>query len=127
MYDWDLGQGVDETQLTRQKRPIEHGWGSSGSVLSAEASFAARVEPDSAANPIASKPAVLSLIPNLRALELVVSAAGFRELTLLRARAPSQRPVQRARSRRRDRERRIVTPRAGSGVAGGNRAAVGPE
>lgn len=72
-----------ETQLTRQDRPIEHGWGSSGSVLSAEASFAARLEPDSAANPIASKPAVLSLIPNLRALELIVSAAGFRELTLL--------------------------------------------
>jgi hypothetical protein len=71
-----------ETQLTRQKKPIVHGWGSSGSKLAAEASFAARVEPDSSANPIASKPAVVSLIPNLAALELVVSAAGFRSFEL---------------------------------------------
>jgi len=67
-------------------------------VLTAEASFAARLEPDSAANPNASKPAVLSLIPNVRALELIVSVAGFRELQLLEP-APHHNPQYRERDR----------------------------
>jgi SAM-dependent methyltransferase len=74
-----------ETQLTRQDTAIEHGWGSVGSRLFADGSFAVRAEPDSETNPIASAPSVLSLIPNLRAFELLVSAAGLRDLELLQA------------------------------------------
>jgi tRNA (mo5U34)-methyltransferase len=79
---------VIETQLTRQLAPIEHGWGTTGSVLTAEASFAARVEQDAAENPVASGVGVVSLIPNRAALELVVRAAGFRSCEFLDAAPP---------------------------------------
>jgi SAM-dependent methyltransferase len=68
---------VIESQLTRQHAPIDHGWGTTGSLLHADASFAAIVEHDSTANPLASAPGVLSLIPNLAALELMPQVAGF--------------------------------------------------
>ena len=93
-----------ETQLTRQKRPIEHGWGSTGSKVSAAASFAARVESDSASNPIAAEPSVVSLIPNLAALELVVSAVGFRGLELTK-------PTRRHNRQYRDRDRLVAIAR----------------
>ncbi len=52
----------------------------------APGSFATRVEPDTAENPISSSAGVLSLIPNRVALEQMVRAAGFSELEFLVAR-----------------------------------------
>jgi tRNA (mo5U34)-methyltransferase len=79
---------VVESQLTRQTAPIEHGWGTTAEALSAEASFAARLESDSGANPVASPEGVLSLIPNRAALELMLRVAGFGEVEFLSAAPP---------------------------------------
>jgi cephalosporin hydroxylase len=69
---------VVETQLTRQSRPIEHGWGtSSEDVEVAEGSFALRLEEDALHNRLASAPGIASLVPNRAAVEAIVRAAGF--------------------------------------------------
>lgn len=82
---------VIESQLTRQTAPIEHGWGSTESAELAEASFAARIEPDGATNPIASAAGVLSLIPNRAAMEQMAIVAGYSRVQFLAA-APHHNP-----------------------------------
>lgn len=79
---------VVETQLTRRTEPIEHGWGTTPGLQSAEGSFAVRYEDAAEWNPIASAPGVLSLIPNRAALELALRVAGFAEVEFLAASAP---------------------------------------
>jgi tRNA (mo5U34)-methyltransferase len=74
---------VIESQLTRQVEPLVHAWGSTESAEQAPGSFATRVEPDTAENPIASSAGVLSLIPNRVALEQMVQAAGFPQYEFL--------------------------------------------
>jgi tRNA (mo5U34)-methyltransferase len=76
---------VIETQLTRQREPIAHTWGTAGVVIETAASFAARLEPDATWNPGASDEGVLSLIPNRAALELALRAAGFSGFDVLDA------------------------------------------
>jgi tRNA (mo5U34)-methyltransferase len=71
---------VIESQLTRQTDPIVHGWGTSEQWVSADGSFAARIESDSEGNPLASATGVLSLIPNRVALEQMARLAGFTKL-----------------------------------------------
>ncbi len=77
---------VIESQLTRQDRPIVHGWGSPEPLLTAEASFAAIVEPDAQHNQLASAPGILSLIPNAAAFEQMARVAGFERVELAQAR-----------------------------------------
>jgi tRNA (mo5U34)-methyltransferase len=79
---------VVESQLTRQTAPIEHGWGTTAGVQSADASFAVRFEDAGEANPTASAPGVLSLIPNRAALDLALRVAGFAEIQFLGASPP---------------------------------------
>jgi 2-polyprenyl-3-methyl-5-hydroxy-6-metoxy-1,4-benzoquinol methylase len=76
---------VIESQLTRQHAPVVHGQGVPDILFSADASFAAVLEEDSAHNPAASTPGVLSLIPNRAALELMVRAAGFESVQIVEA------------------------------------------
>ena len=68
---------VIESQLTRQTDPIVHGWGTSEQWVTADGSFAARIESDNEGNPLASASGVLSLIPNRVALEQMARLAGF--------------------------------------------------
>jgi SAM-dependent methyltransferase len=68
---------VVESQLTRQREPIVHGWGTAHQTETAEASFAVRVESDSAINPVASVEGIVSLVPNAAALEQITRAVGF--------------------------------------------------
>lgn len=72
---------VVETQLTRQVDPIVHGWGGADSLEAAPGSFAARLELDSADNPLASVVGVISLVPNRAALQLMLWRAGFTHLS----------------------------------------------
>ena len=76
---------IVESQLTQQREPLLYGWGSTGSRLEAEASFAAILERDYGEQPIASRAGVLSLIPNRAALGLMLEAAGFDEIEWLAA------------------------------------------
>jgi len=76
---------IVESQLTQQREPVVYGWGSTGSQLEAEASFAAILERDADVQPSASRAGVLSLIPNRAALGLMLEAAGFDELEWLAA------------------------------------------
>jgi SAM-dependent methyltransferase len=71
------GVCVIESQLTRQTAPIVHGWGESDRYEDAPASFAARFEADQDANPLASAAGVISLIPNMAALQQAAEVAGF--------------------------------------------------
>lgn len=66
-----------ETQLTRQRDPLTHGWGVTDAVEQAAGSFAVRVEHDAQINPVASEPGIVSLIPNRDAVEAALAAAGF--------------------------------------------------
>lgn len=77
------GLCVVESQLTRQRAPIVHGWGSSA-LLEAVASFAVRFE-DQPEHLLASAGGVLSLIPNAAALEIAMRVAGFSDVRWLEA------------------------------------------
>lgn len=66
-------------------RPIQHGWGTSDAVLSADPSFAALHEADAETNACASTEGILSLIPNRAAFDLLVRVAGFSALEILPA------------------------------------------
>lgn len=76
---------VIESQLTRQTDPIVHGWGVSEQWVTADGSFAARIESDSEGNPLASATGVLSLIPNRVALEQMARLAGFTNVKFAQA------------------------------------------
>ena len=82
---------VIESQLTRQDRPIVHGNGSPEGLFTADASFAAMVEPDAEHNQLASAPGILSLIPNRAAFEQMARVAGFKRVELARPRADHDR------------------------------------
>jgi tRNA (mo5U34)-methyltransferase len=70
------GLCVIETQLTRQDEPIP--WVSPPDYeMRSVPSFAANLEVDSEASPLASAPGVLSLVPNRAAVEQMAAAAGF--------------------------------------------------
>ena len=77
---------VVESQLTRQSSAIHYGWGTSSSDERAEESLAMRIEADALTNPLASAPGVVSLVPNLPALEAMVLGAGFSRIELREAR-----------------------------------------
>jgi tRNA (mo5U34)-methyltransferase len=66
-----------ESQLTRQEEPVRHGNGTTDSLISSEASFAAYVETDAHLNPVAAVKGVLSLVPNRAALDLMARVSGF--------------------------------------------------
>lgn len=68
---------VIETQLTRQSEPLAWGRGSRHTAA-APASFAAYTEEDSEDNPVASASGILSLIPNVAAVEEMCAVSGFR-------------------------------------------------
>jgi SAM-dependent methyltransferase len=70
---------VIESQLTRQNAPVVSGWGQSGSFMELPASLAIYQEPDPEINNLASY-FTLSFIPNAKAVHLMLSAAGFREI-----------------------------------------------
>lgn len=70
------GVCVIESQLTRQERPVVHGYGVPNVYHQAPASFAALIEHDEG-NPLASSGGVMSLIPNRAALESMPRWAGF--------------------------------------------------
>jgi tRNA (mo5U34)-methyltransferase len=78
---------VIESQLTRQTKPIEHGWGVTDAIVAAEPSFAGFVEPDADINPIASvaETPIMSLIPNRAAFEQMAEVAGFERVEVLSA------------------------------------------
>jgi SAM-dependent methyltransferase len=80
------GLCVVESQLTRQERPIVHGNGSPGLLLTAQASFAAMIEPDAEHNQLASAPGILSLVPNRTAFEQIARVAGFEHVEIARPR-----------------------------------------
>jgi len=82
---------VLESQLTRQDRPIIHGNGSPEALFTAEASFAAIVEPDADHNQLASAPGILSLIPNRAGFEQMTRVAGFDDVELASASAEQDR------------------------------------
>lgn len=82
---------VIESQLTRQDRPIVHGNGSPDALFTADASFAAMIEPDAEHNQLASAPGILSLIPNSAAFEQMARVAGFDRVELARPRADHDR------------------------------------
>lgn len=82
---------VLESQLTRQDRPIVHGNGSPEHLFTADASFAAVVEPDADHNQLASAPGILSLIPNRAGFEAMARVAGFEDVELASARADQDR------------------------------------
>jgi len=82
---------VIESQLTRQERPIIHGNGVNDMLLTAEASFAAMVEPDAEHNQLASAPGILSLVPNRAAFEAMARVSGFEHVALARPRADQDR------------------------------------
>jgi tRNA (mo5U34)-methyltransferase len=69
---------VIESQLTRQTRPVEHGWGRSDELLEADGSFAVVVETHDTA--LASTIGVISLVPNRTALAQMAHAAGFAKI-----------------------------------------------
>ena len=77
------GVCVVESQLTRQHEPIVNGWGLTDYFEDAEASFAARFEPEQDSNPLASWGGSLSLVPNRAALDLSMRVAGFRDVVFL--------------------------------------------
>lgn len=76
---------VIESQLTRQNAPILRGDGIPGVYSESPASFAAWVEADSAGNRLSSMSGVMSLVPNLAALEQMPLWAGFERVDLLAA------------------------------------------
>jgi tRNA (mo5U34)-methyltransferase len=78
------GLCVVESQLTRQREPLIHGWGTSSAWEAADASFAARFE-DDPDNLLASAGGTLSLIPNGAAVELAMRVAGFTGMRWLAA------------------------------------------
>jgi tRNA (mo5U34)-methyltransferase len=78
------GLCVVESQLTRQREPVVHGWGSSRQLHETAASFAVKFE-DEPENLLASTSGVLSLIPNAAALEIAMQVAGFSGLRWLEA------------------------------------------
>ncbi len=80
------GLCVVESQLTRQRDPVVHGWGGSAQLHQTAASFAARFE-DEPENLLASASGVLSLIPNAAAVEIAMQVAGFSGLRWLEATA----------------------------------------
>jgi tRNA (mo5U34)-methyltransferase len=82
---------VIESQLTRQVAPIIRGDGVPGVYTENPASFAAWVEADSADNRLSSMSGVMSLVPNLAALEQMPLWAGFERVDLLTA-APHHDP-----------------------------------
>ncbi len=96
---------IVESQLSRQRSPIEHGWGTTSESTQTDASFAALIEHDAEANHLASAEGRVSLVPNLAALELIIRTAGFVEIeTPLRGRPP-QSAVSNRRPRRPGRPR----------------------
>lgn len=76
---------VIESQLSRHDSPIEYAWRCGGAIAYAEASFAAHVEMDQETNATSSAGGVASLVPNLKALELMAEVAGFSEIELAQA------------------------------------------
>jgi SAM-dependent methyltransferase len=82
---------VIESQLTRQAAPIVRGDGIPGAYTESPASFAAWVEADSVDNRLSSMSGVMSLVPNLAALEQMPLWAGFKRIDLLAA-APDHDP-----------------------------------
>ena len=77
------GLCVVETQVTRHNAPIVHGWGRPDEYEITEGSWAAKYEPDQDANPLASFGGIVSLIPNIAALDDAMHAAGFASVQLL--------------------------------------------
>jgi SAM-dependent methyltransferase len=78
------GLCVVESQLTRHREPIVHGWGSSTELQETRASFAVKFE-DEPGNLLASASGVLSLIPNAAAVEIAMQVAGLSDLRWLKA------------------------------------------
>lgn len=78
------GLCVVESQLTRRREPVVHGWGSSSELHESPASFAVRFE-NEPENLLVSASGVLSLIPNAPALEIAMHAAGFSDVRWLEA------------------------------------------
>ena len=78
------GVCIVESQLTRQREPVVHGWGNSTELDETAASFAAKFE-DEPENLLASESGLLSLIPNAAALETAMQVAGFSGLAWLEA------------------------------------------
>ena len=78
-----------ETQVTRDPGLIAHAWGSTDdAVESTDASFALRWERDPDF-PLASVGGVVSLIPNLCALQLSLTAAGFADIRIAHTEDPA--------------------------------------
>jgi SAM-dependent methyltransferase len=81
-----------ETQVTRDPGPIAHAWGSTDDAAErTDASFALRWEQDPGF-PLASVGGVVSLIPNLRALQLSLTAAGFADVRVANTDDPAHSP-----------------------------------
>jgi tRNA (mo5U34)-methyltransferase len=68
---------VVDTLLTLQDEPLEFLGLTPDEDLAESGSFASYVETDTESNPLAAQPGVMSLIPNVRAVEQMAEVAGF--------------------------------------------------
>ncbi len=80
------GVCIVESQVTRQINPITSGWGQYGATLELPASMAILREEHHALDRLASHGGTLSFIPNLAALTLMMTTAGFARVERLPAR-----------------------------------------